>query len=203
MQKLRTTALDLPPSLLSRSANSPAVVSMVQRTGLGYEGVRRSWTCTEPRWRSARTHSRSAGCSCMFCRCFSSVFLSRLRVCDGPADAAAGIRAPRAAVTAAAAERFLFERLRLNRRELESLDEPRPSDAAARFDALEVAHRGAPLPLFASAREGAERPPPPGFFINLVAPFSACALSIRAADEQRPTLNQQRCALGCTSSLYI
>lgn len=41
-----------------------------------------------------------------------------------------------AAAVAAAAERFLFKRLRLNRRVLELLDELRPLDEAARFDAL-------------------------------------------------------------------
>ena len=41
-----------------------------------------------------------------------------------------------AAVAAAAAERFLFKRLRLNRRALELLDEPRPLDATVLFDAL-------------------------------------------------------------------
>ena len=83
----------------------------------------------------------------MFCRCFSRVFRSRLRVCNDAEDRAEFILAPQAAVTAevavavaaAAAERFLFKRLRLNRRELELLDEPRPLDATVRFDALDPA----------------------------------------------------------------
>ena len=79
----------------------------------------------------------------MFCRCFSRAFLSRLRVCKDAEDRAEFILAvvtaevAVAVLAAAAAERFLFKRLRLNRREL-LLEEPRPLDAfTARFDALE------------------------------------------------------------------